>query len=146
MPSSSRPRISLALSGGNALGAYAAGAYEALHTAGYAIDIISGGSIGAVTGAILAGNAPEQRVRKCASSGARRPPGPPFGLAPAGGRGRDVYNKMHAMQTVVMGRPGLFSPRPTGFMSMLRHPSRTSASSTRSRWHARSRGSSTSTY
>lgn len=54
----------LVLGGGNALGAYLAGAYERLHEQAVRPDWIIGTSIGAVTGAILAGNAPEQRIEK----------------------------------------------------------------------------------
>jgi len=61
MPHSER-HVSLALSGGNALGAYAAGAYERLHEAGYRVDRVSGASIGAVSGTILAGNPPHLRL------------------------------------------------------------------------------------
>ena len=57
-------QIALVLSGGNALGAYHAGAYEQLHQNGIRPDWIVGASIGAVTGAILAGNAPEDRLAK----------------------------------------------------------------------------------
>src|SRR4051795_7960668 len=57
-------QIALVLSGGNALGAYHAGAYEQLHQNGIRPDWIVGASIGAVTGAILAGNAPEDRLPK----------------------------------------------------------------------------------
>ncbi len=112
-------RIGLALSGGNALGAYAAGACEALHEAGMRPDIVSGASIGAVTGAIVAGNPPEQAVARLQAFWEQAAVGSAFGLAPEGGRRRDIYNKMHAMQTVMTGRPGMFTPRPSGFMSML---------------------------
>src|SRR5688572_2666050 len=60
----SKPTLALALAGGNALGAYEAGAYEALHGRGYFPDLISGASIGAINGAIIAGNAPQQRLAK----------------------------------------------------------------------------------
>jgi NTE family protein len=56
--------VALALSGGNALGAYAAGAYEALHERGYLPAIVSGASIGAITGGLIAGNQPENRVER----------------------------------------------------------------------------------
>lgn len=52
----------LCLSGGNALGAYHAGAYEALAAKGITPTRIAGASIGAITSAIIAGNAPEARV------------------------------------------------------------------------------------
>jgi patatin-like phospholipase len=57
-------QTALVLSGGNALGAYLAGAYEHLHRSNIEPDWIVGASIGAVTGAILAGNASEQRLPK----------------------------------------------------------------------------------
>ena len=116
---SGRKRIGLALSGGNALGAYAAGAYEALHEAGTRPDIISGASIGAVAGAIIAGNPPDRVVAQLRAFWQQAASGSALGLAPATGRRRDIYNKMHAMQTLMAGRPGLFDPRPSGFMSML---------------------------
>lgn len=51
-------RIALVLAGGNALGAYQAGVYEALHEAGISPDWVVGTSAGAMNGAIIAGNAP----------------------------------------------------------------------------------------
>jgi NTE family protein len=44
------------MQGGGALGSYQAGAYEALHEAGIEPDWIIGTSIGAINGAIIAGN------------------------------------------------------------------------------------------
>ena len=79
LPSSSAPRpdrdgspadesragqVALVLGGGNALGAYLAGAYERLHEQGVRPDRIVGASIGAVTGVILAGNPPERRLER----------------------------------------------------------------------------------
>ncbi|MDR6821048.1 NTE family protein [Neorhizobium sp. 2083] len=55
-------KIWLCLSGGNALGAYHAGVYQALHEQGIAPDRIASASIGAITGALIAGNPPDQRV------------------------------------------------------------------------------------
>ncbi len=114
-----RKQVVLALAGGNALGAYAAGAYEALHARGYAPDLISGASIGAVTGGIIAGNAPEQRLEKLRDFWRQAAVGSAFGLAPAAGKPREYYNLMHALQTLVIGRPGLFKPRVPGLMSVL---------------------------
>jgi NTE family protein len=53
----------LVLGGGNALGSYLAGACEHLLQQGIEPQWIVGGSIGAVMGAIIAGNAPEDRLR-----------------------------------------------------------------------------------
>lgn len=55
-------QIVLVLQGGGALGAYQAGVYQALHDAGIEPDWVIGTSIGAVNGAILAGNPPETRL------------------------------------------------------------------------------------
>lgn len=52
----------LVLSGGNALGAFQAGVYEALHDHGMQPDWVIGASIGAINGAMIAGSAPERRV------------------------------------------------------------------------------------
>ena len=64
-----RPRppfecIALLLQGGGALGAYQAGVYEALAEADLQPDWVAGISIGAINGALIAGNAPEVRVDK----------------------------------------------------------------------------------
>ncbi|QPF73081.1 patatin-like phospholipase family protein [Roseateles sp. DAIF2] len=67
-PSSTPPgqRV-LVLQGGGALGAYQLGVYEALHEAGLEPDWVVGTSIGAINGALIAGNAPEHRLeRLCA--------------------------------------------------------------------------------
>src|SRR2546430_15624831 len=55
-------RIALVLSGGGALGAYQAGAYAALETRGVRPNWIAGTAIGAINGAIIAGNLPHERV------------------------------------------------------------------------------------
>ena len=56
--------VALVLQGGGALGAYQAGVYEALAERGYQPSWISGISIGAINGAIIAGNPPERRVER----------------------------------------------------------------------------------
>ena len=57
-------QIVLVLQGGGALGAYQAGVYEALHSAGIEPDWVIGTSIGAVHAGIIAGNAPGHRLAK----------------------------------------------------------------------------------
>ena len=54
--------VALVLQGGGALGAYQAGVYEALNDAGIYPNWIAGMSIGAINAAIIAGNAPNDRV------------------------------------------------------------------------------------
>ena len=56
--------VALVLQGGGALGAYQAGVYEALAEAGVHPDWVAGVSIGAINGALIAGNPPETRVDK----------------------------------------------------------------------------------
>jgi NTE family protein len=57
-------QIVLVLQGGGALGAYQVGVYQALHEAGMEPQWLIGTSIGAINGAIIAGNPPEQRMNK----------------------------------------------------------------------------------
>jgi NTE family protein len=52
------------LQGGGALGAYQVGVYEAMHAAGIEPDWVIGTSIGAINGALIAGNPPEHRLER----------------------------------------------------------------------------------
>ncbi|MDD1012053.1 patatin-like phospholipase family protein [Pseudomonas shahriarae] len=56
--------VVLVMQGGGALGAFQAGVYEAMHEAGIEPDWVVGTSIGAINGALIAGNAPENRVAR----------------------------------------------------------------------------------
>src|SRR5262249_31714919 len=56
-------RVVLVMQGGGAPGCYQAGAYQALHEAGVEPDWVIGTSIGAINGAIIAGNEPSDRVK-----------------------------------------------------------------------------------
>jgi NTE family protein len=55
-------QIVLVLQGGGALGAYQGGVYQALHETGIEPDWVVGTSIGAITGAIIAGNEVSERL------------------------------------------------------------------------------------
>lgn len=62
---SSRPhgrQVVLVLQGGGALGAYQAGVFEAMHESGIEPDWVIGTSIGAINAALIAGNAPADRL------------------------------------------------------------------------------------
>jgi len=59
---SSPGQIVLVFQGGGALGAYQVGVYRAMHEAGIEPDWIIGTSIGAINAALIAGNAPENRL------------------------------------------------------------------------------------
>lgn len=103
----------VALGGGNALGAYDAGAIEALVETGERIDWIAGASIGAVTAVIFAGNPPELRLerlreywKRAASSG---PDLPGALMRPA--------QLLRALETRILGRPSMFHPELLGLFS-----------------------------
>jgi NTE family protein len=57
-------RVALVLQGGGALGAYQGGVYEALEAANLEPDWVAGVSIGAINGAIIAGNPPGKRTER----------------------------------------------------------------------------------
>jgi NTE family protein len=106
-----RNRIALVLQGGGALGAYQAGVYQALEAHGFAPDWIVGTSIGAINGAIIAGNAPNARLARLQDywRTVSRPSFLPVGYS--SDRLRKVYSFWSAMQTVLAGQPGFFAPR-----------------------------------
>ncbi|PIK74300.1 patatin-like phospholipase family protein [Methylobacterium frigidaeris] len=114
-----RPRdIALVLAGGNALGAYHAGGYEMLQARGIQPGWIVGASIGAVTAAIIAGNAPEHRVERLRQfwdeATQHTAPSATDLLKP-----RQVYNGLHALLTLAWGRPNIFRHRLPGLWSAL---------------------------
>lgn len=103
-------RIVLVLGGGNALGAYQAGLYEALQQRGMEPDWIVGASIGAVNGVIIAGNLPGERIEKLARFWR------PAAAAPAGrpdmfGSTLESWRRtMEVTSTLLLGRGGIFGP------------------------------------
>jgi NTE family protein len=101
-------RIVLVLGGGNALGAYQAGLYEALQQRGMEPDWIVGASIGAINGAIIAGNLPGERIEKLARfwrpAAAANSPGM-FGSIIESWR-----RTMEVTSTLLLGRGGMFGP------------------------------------
>ena len=66
-PPSYDKKVGLVLQGGGALGSYQAGVYEALASSEYLPDWVAGISIGAINAAIIAGNAPENRLKRLRS-------------------------------------------------------------------------------
>ncbi len=111
-------RTALILGGGNALGANHAGAYEQLHQSGVRPDWVVGASIGAVTGAILAGNAPEDRLPKLNQFWAESMVHTSGSLSITE-KGRQIYNGVHAALTMMHPRPSIFRHRLPGPWSML---------------------------
>ena len=59
-----RDEVVLVLQGGGALGSYQAGVFEALADEGIAPSWVAGISIGGINGALIAGNAPDERVAR----------------------------------------------------------------------------------
>ena len=113
-----RKGIALVLAGGLALGAFEAGAYAALEGAGLAasLECVAGSSIGAITAAIIAGNESRDRVTRLSEfwGGISSDPTPltSFWLGlPTEGIWRQAHSQASVMQTLVIGRPGLFQAR-----------------------------------
>lgn len=100
--------VVLVLAGGNALGAYQAGVYQALHEGGVWPDRIVGASIGAYNGAIIAGNAPDQRLARLAEFWRPGAAGTEQGWM---GSLPDTWRRSwDAIGTLLAGRPGMFAP------------------------------------
>jgi NTE family protein len=101
----------LVLQGGGALGAYQAGVYEGMAERGFAPNWVTGVSIGAINGALIAGNPPERRLERLhafwdlVSSGI--PVVMPAYLDPV----RLAFNRVSTLATTTFGVPGFFAPR-----------------------------------
>ena len=85
----------LVLQGGGALGAYQVGVYEALHEAGIEPEWVIGTSIGALNAAVIAGNAPADRLPRLRELWQRL----------------EQSNSLADFWTLFYGIPGFFSPR-----------------------------------
>jgi len=108
-------QVVLVFQGGGALGAYQAGVFQALQEAGVEPDWVIGTSIGAINAAIIAGNAPENRLPRLREFWRRMTHSPLLqaaGLAP--GFGAYAANAL----TVVSGLTGFFRPNPWAFLGM----------------------------
>jgi NTE family protein len=127
-PHSAFECTALVLQGGGALGAYQAGVYEALATANVYPDWIAGISIGAINGALIAGNAPEVRVAKLRAFWERvtEPYWDWSGrLLPTKSDGvRQWLNQISAYFALASGARGFFTPRfASPCLSPAGHPS-----------------------
>jgi NTE family protein len=111
-------KTALVLGGGNALGAYLAGACEILDEQGALPRWMIGASVGAVTGAILAGNGPEDRIPRLKEfwAQATQRTGPALARPE---KLRQTYNGVHAAMSVLFCRPGIFRRRYPGLWSAL---------------------------
>ena len=98
----------LVLQGGGALGAYHCGVYEALHDAGIEPDWVIGTSIGAINGALIAGNPPglrRQRLQEFWDQIERPNASVNFGVWGFG-------NLLANLSTYTQGVPGFFETNP----------------------------------
>jgi NTE family protein len=103
-------RKALVLQGGGALGAYQAGVYAALSETALQPHWIAGVSIGAINAALIAGNAPEQRVEKLREFWHLVSSGPSQRL-PSWLGDRATQNQWSATMASLVGIPGFFEPR-----------------------------------
>jgi NTE family protein len=101
----------LVLQGGGALGAYQAGAFEGFAAAGAMPDWVAGVSIGAINAAIIAGNAPPQRVARLHEFWRRVSVKLPLLADAASQPLRPALNRLSAASAVMFGIPGFFRPR-----------------------------------
>ncbi|MFC7554189.1 DUF3734 domain-containing protein [Pseudoroseomonas wenyumeiae] len=105
------------LQGGGALGAFQAGVFEGLQEAGIGLDWIAGVSIGAVNGALIAGNPPERRLAALREFWDTITTERlwPYGLdlpevLDAGDWVRQWRHEASAALTMLQGQPGFFTP------------------------------------
>lgn len=106
-----RDNVILVLQGGGALGAYQAGVFEALSENGFTPGWIAGISIGAINGAIIAGNRPEDRVARLRQFWDRVSSGV-LGIPLIGdGHQRTLFNEASAFSSLAFGVNGFFTPR-----------------------------------
>jgi NTE family protein len=105
--------LALVLGGGNALGAFEAGVYHALHDHDLMPDWIVGASIGAINGGVIAGNAPPRRIEALRTlwRADGTPADWPVADLPGGSPWAEVARRTAAVGwTLAAGRPGMFGP------------------------------------
>jgi NTE family protein len=106
--------VALVLQGGGALGAYQGGVFQAMDEAGIAPDWLCGVSIGAINAAIIAGNAPADRLTKLRDFWETITPDRMPWPAPDGDLPRQWANDAAALGALVLGQPGFFTPNLPG--------------------------------
>lgn len=99
-------QVVLVLQGGGALGAFQSGVYEAMHDAGIEPNWVVGTSIGAINGAIIAGNEPQHRLERLREFWDRVANGA-AAYAPWGSLAWGMFTRLG---TLAQGIPGFFAP------------------------------------
>jgi NTE family protein len=105
-----KQQIVLVLQGGGALGAYQVGVFQALHERGIEPDWVIGTSIGAINGALIAGNRPENRMERLHEFWDRVEQG-----SPTGGLWPQLGNLFNNFGVVSRGIAHFFVPNPTAW-------------------------------
>lgn len=103
-------QVVLVLQGGGALGAYQIGVYRALHEAGIEPAWVIGTSIGAINGALIAGNPPESRLDRLNEFWRRI--GHHSRLLPG------INSTMTNFFTIAQGVPAFFAPNPSSWYGL----------------------------
>jgi NTE family protein len=107
-------RAAIVFAGGLGLGAYHAGAYQRFdQTDDFTTDWFAGSSVGAITAALLAGNAPDSRIARLREFWSEPNIWQPLRMF-ASSNIRHGQNWMSAIQTRLFGAPGHFRPRTPG--------------------------------
>jgi NTE family protein len=109
----SAKQIVLVLQGGGALGAYQVGVYQALHEAGIEPDWVIGTSIGAINGALIAGNPVGKRMERLETFWTRVQHRPHAAAAWWPGLEKTMAN----MSTIMAGVPSFFKPNPAAWFT-----------------------------
>src|SRR5215475_8843709 len=109
-------QIVLLLQGGGALGSYQAGVYQALAEADLHPNWVAGISIGAINAAIIAGNAPDERVarlREFWEAVSTSPLGIPYmkSIELQNAFVHQLVNQGRAAGILMFGAPNFFTPR-----------------------------------
>src|SRR6266508_1029482 len=111
-PASYDKKVALVLQGGGALGSYQAGVYEALASSEYVPDWVAGISIGAINAAVIAGNAPENRVAQLRSFWEEVTSHSSMWPSTLGGPLAEGQRRLSSLAALMFGQPGFFAPRP----------------------------------
>jgi NTE family protein len=106
-----RPRVALVLQGGGALGAYQAGVYQALHEHGLTPDWVVGTSIGAINGAIIAGNERGNRLDRLKAFWDEVAHSDLLDMRKVPDPARKLNTMLSTLDTVTKGVPGMYALR-----------------------------------
>jgi NTE family protein len=104
-------RVAFVLQGGGALGAYQGGVFQAMAEHGLTPDWVAGTSIGAINGAIIAGNTPEKRMVRLKEFWDTVSETDVLQGMKGVGAEQSAFSYLSVLQSMILGRPGFFSPR-----------------------------------